>query len=94
LRFWRLYRFWPWPGLLPLLPGATKQPNLPIPDLCRFSVPGSMITFSTVHDGQGNVLLEQQAAVANPNFFNVFVDQVGGPPTWLKQADNLRRAFR
>jgi hypothetical protein len=74
-------------------PGRGNR-RLSMPDLCRFSVPGSMMTFPTVHDGQGNVLLEQQAAVANPNFFNVFVDQVGGPPTWLKQADNLRGAFR
>ncbi len=39
LPFWLLYRFWQSPGLLPLLLGARKQPNLPIPDPSRFAIP-------------------------------------------------------
>jgi hypothetical protein len=50
---------------------------------------GSRITFKTVLDSRGDVLLEQQAAVSNPLF--VWPDQTFGPPAWAQQAANLRR---
>ena len=48
----------------------------------------SRITFRTVSDGQGDVLLEQTAVVSNPLF--AWPDQIFGPPAWARQAANLR----
>ena len=50
---------------------------------------GSRITFKTVVDIQGDVLLEQDAFVSDQ--LHVFPDQVFGPPAWAQQAANLRR---
>ena len=50
---------------------------------------GSRITFKTVVDSQGDVLLEQTAFVSDQ--LHVFPDQLFGPPAWAQQAANLRR---
>jgi hypothetical protein len=50
---------------------------------------GSRITFKTVVDSQGDVLLEQQAFVSDQ--LHVLPDQWFGPPAWAQQAANLRR---
>jgi hypothetical protein len=54
---------------------------------------GSYITFSTFVDSTGDVVLKQQGVLANPNLVNLWLDQWGGPQTWLQQAANLRRSI-